>query len=102
MHTRSAPDTCATGKPITRSAPHMRYGYFFTSSVLPAVHGICATGSHIRCATGKLFSSSEDVRPGKLQEKRKCADGQCWSQRSYLWDLLRYNLDVMHIEKKHM
>jgi hypothetical protein len=49
---------CATGKHITRSAPHMRYGYFFTSGVLPAAHNICATGSHIRCAVGKLFSSS--------------------------------------------
>jgi hypothetical protein len=50
--------TCATGMHITRSAPHMRYEYFFTSDVLPAAQGICATGSHIRCATGKLFSSS--------------------------------------------
>jgi hypothetical protein len=58
MHTRSASDTCATGKPITRSAPHMCYGFFFTSDVLPAAHGICTTGSHITCATGKLFSSS--------------------------------------------
>jgi hypothetical protein len=56
--TRSAPDTCATGKHITRSTPDMRYGYIFTSGVLPAARGICATGSHIRCAAGKLFSSS--------------------------------------------
>jgi hypothetical protein len=47
-----------------------------------------------------------DVRPGKLQKKRKRVDGQCWSRRSCLWDLpywadlkLRHNLDVMHIEK---
>jgi hypothetical protein len=47
-----------------------------------------------------------DVRPGKLQRKRKREDGQCWSRRSILWDLpywsdlkLRNNLDVMHIEK---
>jgi hypothetical protein len=46
------------------------------------------------------------VRPGKLQRKRKREDGQCWSQRSILWDLpywadlkLRNNLDVMHIKK---
>ncbi|XP_071683434.1 uncharacterized protein [Lolium perenne] len=46
------------------------------------------------------------VIPGKLQKKRKCEDGQCWSRRSCLWDLtywedlkLRHNLDVMHIEK---
>jgi hypothetical protein len=48
----------------------------------------------------------KDVRPGKLQRKRKREDGQCWSRRSVLWDLpywadlkLRNNLDVMHIEK---
>ena len=48
----------------------------------------------------------KDVRPGKLQKKRKREDGQCWSRRSCLWDLpywedlkLRHNLDVMHIEK---
>jgi hypothetical protein len=48
----------------------------------------------------------KDVRPGKLQKKRKREDGQCWSRRSSLWDLpywadlkLRHNLDVMHIEK---
>jgi hypothetical protein len=64
MHTRSAPDTCVTGKPITRSAPHMRYGYFFTSGMLPAVHGICAMGSHIRCATGKLFLVVHEAHGG--------------------------------------
>jgi rubrerythrin len=48
----------------------------------------------------------KDVRPGKLQRKRKREEGQCWSRRSCLWDLpywpdlkLRHNLDVMHIEK---
>jgi hypothetical protein len=48
----------------------------------------------------------KDVRPGKLQKKRKREDGQCWSRRTSLWDLpywaglkLRHNLDVMHIEK---
>ncbi|KAK1613857.1 hypothetical protein QYE76_019374, partial [Lolium multiflorum] len=48
----------------------------------------------------------KDVRPGKNQKKRKREEGQCWDRRSILWDLpywadlkLRYNLDVMHIEK---
>ena len=48
----------------------------------------------------------KDVRPGKLEKKRKREDGQCWDRRSCLWDLpywadlkLRHNLDVMHIEK---
>nr|XP_051202656.1 uncharacterized protein LOC127316300 [Lolium perenne] len=48
----------------------------------------------------------KDVRPGKLQKKRKREEGQCFSRRSCLWDLpywselkLRNNLDVMHIEK---
>ena len=48
----------------------------------------------------------KDVRPGKLEKKRKREEGQCWDQRSSLWDLpywpglkLRHNLDVMHIEK---
>jgi hypothetical protein len=48
----------------------------------------------------------KDVRLGKLQKKIKREGGQCWSRRSYLWDLpywadlkLRHNLDVMHIEK---
>lgn len=48
----------------------------------------------------------KDVRPRRLQKKRKSEDGQCWRKRSYLWDLLywadpklRNNLDVMHIEK---
>jgi hypothetical protein len=33
----------------------MRYGYIFTSGVLPTAHCICRMGSHIRCAAGKLF-----------------------------------------------
>jgi hypothetical protein len=48
----------------------------------------------------------KDVRPGKLEKKRKREEGQCWSRRSILWDLpywpdliFRFNLDVMHIEK---
>jgi hypothetical protein len=49
---------CTTGKHITRSTPDMHYRYIFTSGVLPAVHDICARSSHIRCAAGKLFSSS--------------------------------------------
>ena len=48
----------------------------------------------------------KDVRPGKLEKKRKREEGQCWDRKSLLWDLpywpylkLRHNLDVMHIEK---
>jgi hypothetical protein len=44
----------------------VRYGYIFTSGVLPAAHDICATGSHLRCAAGKLFSSSEGARAGYI------------------------------------
>jgi hypothetical protein len=51
----------------------MRYGYFFTSGVLPAAHGICATSSHIRCATGKLFSSSVEDFHHELQTVRNTA-----------------------------
>jgi hypothetical protein len=35
MHTRSAPDTCATGMHITRSASHMRYGNFLLVACYP-------------------------------------------------------------------
>jgi hypothetical protein len=62
-----------------KSKKYTRYVYIFTSGMVPAAHGICATGNHIRCAAGKLFSSSKESSHGA---RRKWASERGWAARS--------------------